>query len=329
MLNRRRLIQSSGAMAMAAAGGIHPALADGPKVLKIAYADNAAHPSGNAARQFAAAVEERTKGRYRVDVFPAGTLGSETNIVGGLQTGIVDFAMHTAGYTSSFIPSVGVVDLPFLFKDKAAGQRVLAGAVGKRLEADGLKKNIIICGWSQNGWRNFETVNRAIRTPADMKDLKIRIQAGPIFAAMISALGAVPVVIDAADLYLGLQQKTIDGLEIPLPSTISFKTYEVAKNIAMSRHVYNACLVMASKPKMDSFAPADREIMRQAAAEAAATWYQIMDAEDKKALDFCIANGSHVTEVDQAAFRRAMAPVYEAAKQRYGDLAQMIIDQTA
>jgi tripartite ATP-independent transporter DctP family solute receptor len=314
---------------MAMAGGLRCAHADGPKVLKVAFPDNAQHPTNKAAHLFAAAVEERTRGRYKVDVFPGGTLGSETNIVSGLQTGIVDFAMHTAGYTSSYIPSVGVIDLPFLFKDKATGQKVLAGEVGKRLEADGLKKNIVICGWSQNGWRNFETAGHPIRTPADVKDLKIRIQAGPIFAAMVSALGGVPVVIDASDLYLGLQQKTIDGLEIPLPSTISFKTYEVARNIAMTRHVYNACLFMASKPKMDGFAPADREIMRQAGAEAAAYWYQLMDAEDRKALDFCVANGAKVTEVDQAAFRRAMAPVYEGARQRYGDLAQMIIDQTA
>lgn len=330
MLNRRHLIKSTGAVAVVAAGNLsRNAWSQGPRTLKVAFPDNAAHPSNKVAHQFAAAVQERTKGRYKVDVFPGGTLGSETNIVAGLQTGIVDFTMHTAGYTSSYVPSVGVMDLPFLFKDKAVGRKVLAGPVGKRLEAEALKKNIVILGWSQNGWRNLETAGRAVKEPADLKNMKIRIQAGPIFAAMFKAVGAVPVVIDAADLYVGLQQKTIDGLEIPLPSTISFKTYEIAKNIAMSRHVYNACLFMGSKPKMDSFPAVDREIMRQVGAEASVQWFNLMGEEDDKALKFCLANGSQMTDIDYPAFRNAMGPVYDLAKQRYGDLAQMLLDQTA
>jgi len=192
---------------------------------KLAFPDNAQHPSTKVAQRFATTVAQKTNGRIKVDVFPGGSLGSETNIVAGLQTGTVDFTMHTAGYVSSYVPTVGALDIPFVFKDKAAGQKALAGEIGRQLAADALAKNIVVLGWSQNGWRNVESVDRTITAPKDFNGMKIRIQAGPIFAAMFKQLGAVPVVIDAADLYVALQQKTIEAIEIPLPSTVSFKTY--------------------------------------------------------------------------------------------------------
>jgi tripartite ATP-independent transporter DctP family solute receptor len=332
MFDRRRILKTGAAATAALMAGTigRSSFGQAPQqTFKLAFPDNAAHPSAKVAQRFAATLAERTKGRFKIDVFPGGTLGSETNIVAGLQTGIVDFTMHTAGYVSSYIPTVGALDIPFMFKDKATGQRVVAGEVGKQLQNDGLQRNIVILGWSQNGWRNIETVGKVIKSPADLKDLKIRIQAGPIFAAMFKAVGAVPVVIDASDLYVALQQKTIDGLEIPLPSTISFKTYEIAKNIAMSRHVYNACLFMASKPKLDAMAPADRDIVRATGAEAAAQWFELMGEEDDKALKFSREHGCEVTEINYAEFRNAMAPVYDVARARFGPLVQKLLDATA
>ena len=328
-ISRRRLLEGGVLATTALTTGllskISPSSAQ-QQTLKLAFPDNAAHPSMRVAQGFATNLAERTNGRFKVDVFPGGTLGSETNIVAGLQTGIVDFTMHTAGYVSSYVPAIGALDIPFLFKDKPEAQRVLAGPVGKQLANDALAKNIVVLGWSQNGWRNVETVERAVTEPADLKNLKIRIQAGPIFAAMFKAVGAVPVVIDAADLYVALQQKTIDGLEIPVPSSVSFKTYEIAKRIAMTRHVYNATLFMASRPKFDAMSAADHEIVRAAGAEAAAHWYELMGEEDDKALKFCQQNGSQVTEANYESFRKAMAPVYDIARSRYGDLVQKLVD---
>lgn len=331
-VDRRTFLATGSAAAAAFTTGMliktAPALA-AQQTYKLAFPDNAAHPSMKVAQRFAAAIAERTHGRMKVDVFPGGTLGSETNIVAGLQTGVVDFTMHTAGYVQGYVPAIGVLDMPFAFKDKPTAQRVLAGDVGKQLAADALAKNIVILGWSQNGWRNVETVDKVVTTPADLKGLKIRIQAGPVFAAMFKAVGAVPVVIDAADLYVALQQKTIEGLEIPLPSTVSFKTYEVAKHIALTHHVYNATLFMASKPKLEAMPPADQQIVRTAGAEAAQYWFELMGKADDDALKFCEQNGSRVTQVKYAEFRAAMSPVYEELKGRFGDLVPKLLAAAA
>jgi tripartite ATP-independent transporter DctP family solute receptor len=332
MLARRRFLAVGAAATAAFASGLAARSAPSAaqqQSFKLAFPDNAAHPSMKVAQRFAAALAERTNGRFKVDIFPGGTLGSETNIVAGLQTGIVDFTMHTAGYVSSYVPTVGALDVPFLFKDKPAAQRVLAGEIGNRLAADALAKNIVILGWSQNGWRNVETVDKVVKAPDDLKGLKIRIQAGPIFAATFKAVGAVPVVIDAADLYVALQQKTIEGLEIPVPSTVSFKTYEVAKHIALTRHVYNATLFMGGRRKFEAMSPADQEVVQRTGAEAAAYWFELMGAADDEALKFCEQNGSQVTQVEYEAFRSAMAPVYDEARSRYGDLLQKLVEAAA
>lgn len=327
-IHRRSFLATGGAAAAAFTTGLllktSPAFAQ-QQTYKLAFPDNAAHPSMKVAQRFSATLAQRTNGRLKVDVFPGGTLGSETNIVAGLQTGTVDFTMHTAGYVQGYVPTVGVLDMPFVFKDKPAAQRALAGDIGKQLANDALAKNIVVLGWSQNGWRNVETVDKVITSPGDLKGLKIRIQAGPIFAAMFKAVGAVPVVIDAADLYVALQQKTIEGLEIPLPSTVSFKTYEVAKHIALTHHVYNATLFMASKPKFDALSPADQQIVRTTGAEAAAYWFDLMGKADDDALKFCQRNGSQVTQVKYNEFRTAMASVYDEAKARFGDLVPRLL----
>jgi tripartite ATP-independent transporter DctP family solute receptor len=223
------------------------------------------------------------------------------------------------------VPSVGALDLPFIFKDKDAAQKVLAGDVGRILADDMAAKNVVLLGWAQNGWRNIETVERPIHMVGDVAGMKIRIQSSPIYAAMFKAVGAVPVVMDAGDLYLGLQQKSIDGLEIPVQSFIAFKAYEVAKHIALTRHVYNATAVIASKPKLDAMAPEDRAAVLAAGAQASAEWLDLAGRMDRDALAFATSNGVSVTQPDRNAFRSAMEPVYAEFKDRYGPVVPKLL----
>ncbi|MDE2571662.1 MAG: TRAP transporter substrate-binding protein [bacterium] len=309
-------------------GTAPPARGAEVQTFKLAFPDNAHTPSTKVAQRFASEVATKTNGRFKVDIFPGGTLGSETNIVAGLQTGTIDFAMHTAGFVESYVPTVGVLDMPFIFKDAAQATRVLAGPVGKQLAADCSARNIVLLGWSQNAWRNVECVDRAIKTPGDLKDVKIRIQAGPVFAAIFEAVGAVPVVMDWPDVYVGLSQKTIDALEVPVPSFVSAKLYEVSKHISLTRHVYNATLFMASKPKLAAMSPADQEVIRRAGAGASAYWLNLMGQADKDAAAFAKHQGVQIIEVDREAFRKAMAPVYDKFKAKFGDLLPKILAET-
>lgn len=301
-----------------------PALAQ-TQVYKLAHPDTNKHPAQKVAERFAAEVAKRTNGRIQINVYPAGTLGSEINIIQGLQTGIVDFAMHTSGYLESFVPRIQVLDLPFVFKDSATAQRTLDGEVGKELAADMLEKNIVHLGWGHYGWRQVETTDKVVHNAADMKNVKIRIQAGPLFAGMFKAVGAIPVVIDAGDVYIALQQKTVDACEFPFLAYVTNKIFEVAKHVAKTQHVYNAGALMVSKVKFDAMSPADQAVIRSAGANQSSFWRSLVAQTDAAYEKQMIAQGIQVTSTDFASFRSAMNPVYAEFKPKYPQLFDKVV----
>lgn len=298
------------------------------QVYKLAHPDTNKHPAQKVAERFADEVAKRTNGRIQIHVYPAGTLGSEINIIQGLQTGIVDFAMHTSGYLESFVPHIQVLDLPFVFKDSAAAQKTLDGPVGKELASDMLEKNIVHLAWGHYGWRQVETTDKVVHTASDMKNVKIRIQAGPLFAGMFKAVGAVPVVIDAGDVYIALQQKTVDACEFPFLAYVTNKIFEVAKHVAKTQHVYNAGALMMSKPKFDALSASDKEIVRSAGVNQTTYWRTLVAQTDADYEKQMTAKGIQITTTDYASFRAAMDPVYAEFKPKYPQLFEKVVGAT-
>ena len=316
-MDRRKFIVGSGASALAL--GVAQVRAAGePVVLKLAHPDTPLHPSQQIATRIAQLVDERTKGAVKIRVFAGGQLGSEVNIVSGLTTGIVDLAMHTTGFLESFFPRVQALDLPFLFKDEAAAERVLDGPIGQQLLKDMETKGIYGLTWGHYGWRETETNTRAIRRPEDMSGLKFRIQPGAVFAAMFKAVGAVPVVIDLAELYIAISQGTVNGYELPFLAVISSKLVEVTKYVALTNHVYNGGAFMASKVRFDSLAPKDREVIRETVKEMQPVWRKLVVDKSLENRKQCEQRGLAINEIDYPAFRKAMDPVYAEFRPKIG-----------
>jgi tripartite ATP-independent transporter DctP family solute receptor len=318
---------SLGAGAALAATGRGAAAAD-PVTLKFATNDTTQDVSYAIAQKFGTELAKRTSDKYRVQVFVGGSLGSGVNVVSSLQTGIIDCAILTAGFLSSFVPSIQIVDLPFLFKDRATAERILDGEVGRKIFAVADSRNIVGLTWGWYGWRQVETREKAIRTPDDLKGLKMRIQPSPVFAAMFKAVGAQPVVMDGSEVYLALSQKIVDGVEFPLPTVVTFKMYEVNKNIALTNHVYNAGVMVVSKARWNQMTPADREAMLAAAASVQKSWRDDIGTAADKAAAFCKDKGMQVTETDYKAFQAKMEPVYAEFKPKYPELFNMIVAQS-
>jgi len=297
--------------------------------LKLGHPDTAQHPSQTVAMRYASIVEQKSGGRITIQVFPGGQLGSEKNLVEGLQTGIVDMAMHTAGFLESFFPHIQVLDLPFLFKGATIAERLLDGAIGRQLLAEMPAKGIIGLAWGHYGWREVETRDRQVVSPKDMRGLKIRIQPGAVFAAMFKAVGAVPQVIDIGEVYIALSQNTVGGLELPLIAVVSSKIYEVTKYVALTNHVYNAGALMASKTRYDALSPDLQGVLRDAAGEIAPFWRKLVADKATEARQTLEAKGMKIGNTDYAAFRQAMAPVYEEFRPRIGpDLVDKVLSAT-
>jgi tripartite ATP-independent transporter DctP family solute receptor len=263
-------------------------------------------------------VSEKTHGAVKIQVFAGGQLGSETNLISGMQTGIVDMAMHTTGFLESFYPKIQVLDLPFIFKDAASAEKLLDGPIGQGLLADMPSKGIYGFTWGHYAWRVTETASQPVHEPADLKGLKIRIQPGAAFAASFKALGAVPVVMDISEVYLGISQKTIAGLEVPIIAVVSSKLYEVVKCVALTNHVYNAGALMASKRKFDTLDPAFQKSIREAATEIQPVWRKAVADKSEEDQAFLQSKGLTITEIDYPAFRAAMDPVYAEFRDKIG-----------
>lgn len=294
------------------------AWAQGTVTLKLGHPDTGLHPTHAVATQFAERVATKTNGAVKIQVFDGGQLGSETNLVAGMQTGIVDLAFHTSGFLESFFPHVEVLDLPFLFKDEKTAETLLDGPIGQQLLEEMPAKGIYGFVWGHYGWRETETASQPVRVPADLKGVKIRIQPGAVFAASFKAVGAIPVVMDLSEVYIGVSQKTVGGVELPFIAAASSKIYEVVKYVGLTNHVYNAGAIMASKVKFDTLGADNQKAVREAAHEIQPIWRKTVAEKTGESRKLCEAKGLTVTETDYAAFHKAMSPVYDEFRDKIG-----------
>jgi tripartite ATP-independent transporter DctP family solute receptor len=292
--------------------------AQGAITLKLGHPDTPLHPTQAVATKFSEMVAAKTGGAVRIQVFSGGQLGSEVNIVSGMQTGIVDMAFHTTGFLESFFPRIQVLDLPFLFRDAKTAEALLDGPIGQGLLGDMPTKGIYGFVWGHYGWRETETASQPVREPSDLKGLKIRIQPGAVFAASFRACGAIPVVMDLSEVYIGISQKTVGGVELPFLAIVSSKIYEVTKFAGLTNHVYNAGALMASKVKFDRLEAAHQKAIREAAAEIQPIWRETVAQKTEEGRAFCAQKGMQIDDTNFAAFHATMTPVYDEFRDKIG-----------
>jgi tripartite ATP-independent transporter DctP family solute receptor len=332
MIDRRTLLKTA---ALGASGAIplpylaREGFAQAPAhVLKLTMADTRNHPLYQVLLRFADDVKKKTGGALEVQVYGTGELGSQLNILTGLQTGIIDLCAHTSGFIDTLFPQFQVLDLPFLFPDLAGGEKVLDGPVGKQLAGVMPSKGIYALTYGHWGWRVTSAIDRRMPEPADMKGLKIRVQPGPIFAAMYRALGANPIAIDFSEIYLALSQRTIEAIETPIISLPAAKHYEVVKVVNLTNHVYNAGVLMVSKRKFDSIAPNLQESLRAAAVEMTPDWRKTMADKTTETTAFLKEKGLTFVDVDRAAYRKQTQGIYDEFRPIVGaDLFDTVLKQ--
>lgn len=296
-------------------------------VLKLGHVVATGHPYHAAATDFARLVGERTGGRVRIDVFPSGQLGpGEREEIEALQLGGIDLVVSGTAVMANFLRDFAVMDLPFLFRDYRQVDAVLDGPVGKalleRLDRAGL--NITGLALWEQGFRHLSNSRRPVHTPADVRGLKIRVQENPIHVDAFNALGASATPMAWGEVYTSLQQGVIDGQENPLPVFTSQKIYEVQKHLALTGHFYAPAIIVASGKRFGEL-PADvREVMLRTAAEVSASMRERGRRAESEHLEQLKALGMQVTTPDRAAFQRAMQPVYEKYRSRFGALIEQI-----
>lgn len=302
------LATSFAALALAA-----PRVARGamPVTLRFAHYVPVDHPANIAAEQFAKQVEARTDGAIRIAIFPNNQLGDPPQEAAQIRAGVIDMGLPTEGQLDKYDKAFAVVPLPFVFKDRPEVFRVLDGPAMAWLAPLAEKQGFVMLRNWDYGFRNITNNVRPIMTPDDVKGLKIRTPPEIQIEACMEALGARVTPISFAELYLALSQHVVDGEENPIPVIYFNKYYEVQKNLALTRHVYNNMIHTVSLVTWKKLTPQVQQIMREESTSAGNLMRKLIGEQEADELGKIKATGVKVTEPDRALFRAKMGPAWK------------------
>ena len=248
-------------------------------------------------------IKKRTNGKYEIQVFPASSLGKESDINQGLTLGTVDIILTGASFAGNSYKPLAITYFPFIFRDAEHQLKYAKSDVFKEL-AKGYddKTGNHIVALNYYGARHV-TSNKPIVKPEDMKGLKIRVPDAPAYVAFPKALGANPTPIAFAEVYLALQNGTVEAQENPLPTIEAKKFYEVQKNISLTGHIVDSLLTVVSGQLWSKLSADEKKIFSDVMQEAAEKTGREIIASEARLVEEFKKKGKNVIVVDKNAFR--------------------------
>ena len=303
-----------GAMGMVLAG---TAVAQNTMKISISIAQNS--HQGVGIDTFAKEVERRTGGRYKVQTFYSGALGAERESIEATQLGTQELTLTSTGPVPNFVPEVRILDVPFLFRDYAHARSVLDGPIGQEMLAKFDAKGLKALAWAENGFRHMTNSKRAINGPDDLKGLKMRTMENPVHIQAYKGFGINPTPMAFTEVFMALQQGTVDGQENPLSVITAAKFEQVQKFLSLTGHVYSPAVILMNKAKFDELTAADKQNFIDAAKEAAKANRARVDLDEKTAVADLRAKGMQVVDVvDRSKYQAALTPVYAEFAKQFG-----------
>lgn len=275
--------------------------------IKLAVVTKPGSAQNIVAEKFKELIEQRSNGEFKIKLYHSASLGNETEILQQVQMNTIQMAVITGGPFDTFDPITRVINYPFLFKDSAQADEILDGPLGdeilKSLESSGIKG----LSFSENGFRNLTNSKRAVKSPEDIKGLKVRVMASAIHKAIWKTLGANPTPMPWP-IYTELEQKVIDGQENPLWVMEVYKFYEIQKYMSLTRHVYSYHIDVASLKWWKTLAENDQVMIQKAMYDAAVFQRQDNRSKDADRLKLLKEKGMQIVEhPDIDAFRAKVA----------------------
>jgi tripartite ATP-independent transporter DctP family solute receptor len=298
-----------------------------PITIRVGWASPAVGPHASGAQRFKDELEKLAPGRFKVELFPGGSLGGEREMAESVQLGSLEMAITGTAVIGNFVPELMVTDIPFLFRDYAHARKVMDGPVGEMLLAKMKDKGLVGLAFGEVGFRHLTDAKRPIATVADLQGLKIRTMENSIHLAAFRALGAQPTPMSWTEVITALQQGTIDGQENPLSIIVASKLWEVQKYITLSNHAFTPVAFYVSPALYDSLSPEDQAILKKAAEAGRAANRAYVDESERTGLATLKEHGMQVTTLDRAEFQKKLEPLYQQYRERFGPLIDEIQKQ--
>lgn len=284
------------------------------RTIKFATQNPKGHPIVTGMEKMAELVGQKSGGKFKVNLFPGGTLGGDQQNVSALQGGTIEMVVLNAGILAAQAKEFGVFDFPFMFSDAKEADAVVDGPFGRSMLARLDAKNMHGLAFWDLGFRMITNSKRPITKVEDIAGLKLRVIPNTINVDWVSALGANATPMAFPEVYAALDQRAIDGQENPLTVINANKFYEVQKHLALTNHQYNPQVVIVSNKLWNSLSADEKKVLADAATEAAVYQRKVSREQAAAALESLKKNGMQVTELsapELAKLRDKLKPVID------------------
>ena len=306
------------------------AAASAETVLQLGTTVNEQDSFQVAAEKFAELVDEKTGGEYKIEIYPNGTLGGESDMLDSMSMGMLDMGIITAGPFVNFSEMMGVLDMPFLFAGNDEAYQILDGEIGRELLDTLEDANLKGLAYAERGFRNITNSVRPVASADDVAGLKLRVMENEVYTATFNALGVNAVPMAWAEALTAMQQNTIEGEENPINVIYSYGLWDYnQKYVTLDRHSYSTAIITMSLDKFNELDEETQQIFIDCAQEAAEyerAWVADQEADQLAAIK---DNGVEVVEdPDIESFRAAVQSVYDSYPQ-YADYINRIHEELA
>lgn len=299
--------------------------------LKYATGQDPSHPVNKRAAEAIARIKEKTGGRVEINLFPANQLGSDTDLLGQIRNGAVDYLNIGSSILATLVPRAGIFNTGFAFESYDAVWKAVDGELGAYVKSEIENAGVLqVCKAWDNGFRQLTSSTREIKTPEDLKGFKMRVPPAPILTGLFQALGAGPTPINFNEVYSALQTKVVEGQENPLPIIATAKLYEVQKYCSATSHVWDAYIVLGNRRSFSRL-PADvQKIIADELNRSADDERADIAALSKSLREDLTAKGLKFVDVDKPAFRAALGKTtfYKDWREKFGDKGWELLEKT-
>ncbi len=281
-------------------------------VLRLAHSLDTAHPVHQAMLVMDRRLREISGDTMRIDIYPAGQLGNERELIELLQIGSLAMTKVSASPLEGFVPVMKVFNLPYVFRNREHYHAVLDSEVGRDLLSAPTRVRLRGLGYYDAGARSFYTVDRPVNTPEDLDGLKIRVQESPTALNMVTALGGAPTPIAWGELYTALQQGVVDGAENNPPSFYLSGHYEICKYYTLDEHTAVPDILLVSTFVWESLKPQQQAWLQQAVDDSVVFQRNLWASESDKALKAVAAAGVEIIRPDKTHFQQRVASLQDS-----------------
>jgi tripartite ATP-independent transporter DctP family solute receptor len=283
---------------------------------RAADTQNEDYPTVQALHYMGSLVAEKSGGRHQIRVFHSRQLGEEKETIEQTRAGAIDINRSNVALIGTFVPAMNVLAMPFLFRSIEHLQKVLDGPIGNEILGSFEPFGFVGLAFYDSGARSIYNSVRPVRSLADLKGLRLRVQQSQLMSDMVRALGGEPIELPYGQVLTGLATKLIDGAENNWPSFVTTDHYKYAGYYTLTEHTMSPEVLVMSQKAWASLSDQDRKIFRDAAIESShfmrEKWKEL---EEQSRAQARAAGVSIVTDIDRKPFEEAMAGIYQKARQ--------------